>query len=105
VLKGWREREIQTVKQTYTLIHLLTLLKNSNFPKIVSSNSYKLEMKKSKETFPYILKETPLETHLCKKLHRTKKGIMSSIYGIINGKLPIYEEKKLKGKWKNIKFV
>jgi len=58
-------------------------------------------MKKSKETFPYILKETPLETHLCKKLHRTTKGIMSSIYGIINGKLPIYEEKKIKGKWEN----
>jgi len=50
-------------------------------------------MKKSKETFPYILKETPLETHLCKKLHRTTKGIIYSIYGIINGKLPIYEKK------------
>ena len=54
---------------------------------------------KSKETFPGIPKETPLETHLCNKLCSSTKGIISSIYRIINGKLPVYDKASTKGQW------
>uniref|UniRef100_A0A8C3G8L2 Reverse transcriptase domain-containing protein n=1 Tax=Cyclopterus lumpus TaxID=8103 RepID=A0A8C3G8L2_CYCLU len=54
---------------------------------------------KSKEIFPDIPKETPLETHLCNKLCRSTKGIISSIYGIINGKSLVYDKTSTKGKW------
>lgn len=105
VLRWWREREIQIVADlyiNYTFANFQQLNEKFNLPK---DSFFKfLQIRdwvkgKSKETFPYIPKETPLESHLCNKLHGSSKGIKSSIYGIINGKLPVYDKTSMKGKW------
>jgi len=105
VLRAWREREIHTVADLYindTFANFQQLNEKFKLPKESFFKFLQIRdwiKEKSKETFPYIPKETPLEFHLCNKLNESTKGIISSIYGIINGKLPIYDKTSTKGKW------
>jgi len=98
LLWGWRDREIQTVADLYindTFASFQQLKEKFNLPKDSFFKFLQIRdwvKEKSKEIFPDIPRETPLETHLCNKLCRSTKGIISSIYGIINGKLPVYDK-------------
>uniref|UniRef100_A0A3Q2X3Z7 Reverse transcriptase n=1 Tax=Haplochromis burtoni TaxID=8153 RepID=A0A3Q2X3Z7_HAPBU len=99
ILRGWKDRNIQTVANLYnndTFIDFQQLkeqfkLPGQNFFKFLQIRDWVKEKSNPKET--------PLETHLCTKPWKSIKGIASSIYTIINEKLPDYNKASLKRKW------
>uniref|UniRef100_A0AAX7UZI2 Reverse transcriptase zinc-binding domain-containing protein n=1 Tax=Astatotilapia calliptera TaxID=8154 RepID=A0AAX7UZI2_ASTCA len=105
ILRGWKDRNIRTVADLYnndTFIDFQQLkekfkLPDQNFFKFLQIRDWIKE--KTKGTFPEIPKESPFETHLCTKPWKSIKGIVSSIYTIINEKLPDYNKTSLKRKW------
>ena len=105
MLRGWRDRKIQTVSDLYindTFASYQQLKEKFNLPKDSFFKYLQVRdwvKEESRETFPVVTKETPLETLLCNKIYRSAKGIISSTYGIINGRLPVYDKTPTKGKW------
>lgn len=105
ILRGWKDRNIRTVADLYnndTFTDFQQLkekfkLSGQSFFKFLQIRDWVKE--KSKGLFPEIPKETPLETHLCTKPWKSIKGIASSIYTIINEKLPDYNKMSIKRKW------
>lgn len=105
-LKQWVNNGIKTVKDLYTEDNFFIfqeLAKKFNLPNNNLFKYFQIRhwVHNSYTDFPKIPPESPLEEHLfSKSLHNTK-GLISSIYTILNNNLPAYDKISIKSKWES----
>ena len=104
VLKSWVDKGIRTVGDFYNInifSNFLHLSAKFNLPNHNLFKYFQLRhwVRDNSNDFPSIPNKSPLEDHLFNTLVSSTKGLISSIYDILNRNLLIYNKLALKQKW------